>query len=59
VADHERDGLRRRTLGGHDEVAFVLAILIVHDDDHAPGSQVLEDLLDGIQAGQGRALTGK
>ena len=26
----------RTQAGGHQEIAFVLAILVVHDDDHAP-----------------------
>ena len=33
VADHERHLLRRHLLGRDDEVAFVLAILVVDDDD--------------------------
>ena len=36
-------------LGGHDQVAFVLTVLVVHDDDHPAGTQVLEDLVDGIE----------
>ncbi len=45
-------------LGGHDEVALVLAVLIVQDQDHAPGAQLAEQLLDGIQrSGRGRRLT--
>ena len=38
VAHEERDGLGRRRLGRHDEVALVLAVLVVdHDDDLAAG----------------------
>ena len=33
---HEVDRLGRDVLGGHDEVALVLAVLVVADDDHAP-----------------------
>ena len=33
VADHERHLLRRHLLGRDDQVAFVLAILVVDDDD--------------------------
>ena len=34
VAEEERDRLGRRELGRHDEVALVLAVLVVdHDDD--------------------------
>ena len=31
------------------EVAFVLAILVVHDDDHAAGADVGEDFVDGVE----------
>ena len=34
VGDEERDRLGRRRFGGHDEVALVLAVLVVDDDDH-------------------------
>ncbi len=34
VSRHEVDGVWRDAIGGHREVAFVLAVLIVHDDDH-------------------------
>jgi len=37
VADHEGDRIGRHALGGHDEITLVLAILIVHDDDHPTG----------------------
>ena len=33
VADHERDELRRGHLGREDEVAFVLAVSVVDDND--------------------------
>ena len=33
---HEVDGLGRDLLGGHGEVALVLAVLVVDDHDHAP-----------------------
>ena len=46
---HEIDGLRRDLLRGHDEVAFVLAVRVIHDDDHAPGADVLDDAFDGIE----------
>src|SRR5439155_1028659 len=43
VLGHEVDGLRRDLVGGHDEIALVLAILVV--DDHEDASRA--DLLDG------------
>ena len=33
MADEERDRLGRRELGGHDQVAFVLSVLVVDDND--------------------------
>ena len=33
MPDHERHLLRRDGLGGDDEVAFILAVLGVEDDD--------------------------
>ena len=41
-AGHEVDGLGGDFFGGHGEVAFVLAVLVVHDDDHAPGAHLLQ-----------------
>ncbi len=49
VLGHEVHGLRRRELGGQREVALVLAVLGVADDDHPAGADVLERLLDGAK----------
>ena len=63
VGGHEVDRLGCDELGGHREVALVLAIFVVADHDHAPGADVGEGLLDGgerrrLAAGVGRrALT--
>ncbi len=46
VRGHEVDRLLRRELGGDDEVALVLAIGIVDDDDHPAGADVLDRFLD-------------
>ncbi len=35
----------------HDQVAFVFAILIVHDHRHFAAAQVFEDFVDGIECG--------
>ena len=43
---HEVDGVGRRHLRGDDEVALVLAVLGVDQDDHAPVAQILDDLVD-------------
>jgi hypothetical protein len=47
VAGHEVDGLGSDLLGGDREVALVLAVLVVHDDEHLPGLEVLEGLRNG------------
>ena len=36
MARHEVDGLRRNFLGRANDVAFVLAVFIIDDDNHAP-----------------------
>jgi hypothetical protein len=33
-------------VGGHAEVALVLPILVVHEDDHAAGAQLGQRLVD-------------
>ena len=38
----EVDDLRRRFLCGDDQVALVLTVLIVHEDDHTTGADVIE-----------------
>src|SRR4051794_19587015 len=43
---HEIDGLGRGELGGESEVALVLAILRVADDDHLSGADVLDGVFD-------------
>ena len=40
VRRHEVDGLGRHELGGHRQVALVLAILVVDEDDHLAGADV-------------------
>src|SRR4051812_14737778 len=37
---HEVDGLWSNHLGGHRQISFVLAILIVDDDDHSSSLQL-------------------
>jgi hypothetical protein len=48
---HEIDGRRRRVLTGEDEIAFVFAVGIVHDDNDFAFANVGEDGLDGIKFG--------
>ncbi len=46
VRRHEVDGLRRHELGGHAEIALVLAVFVVDEDDHLAVPDVLDGLLD-------------
>ena len=47
VRDHEVDRLGRGELGRDREVALVLAVLVVDDDDEAALADLLDRLLDG------------
>ncbi len=53
LAGHEVDDLGRRELRGDREVALVLAVLVVADDDHAPCLDVCDRVLDGRERGCG------
>ena len=46
VLGHEVDRLGRRHLRRDDEVALVLAVLVVDQDEHAAVARLLDDLLD-------------
>src|SRR6266478_2962298 len=50
-ADREVDRLRGRLLGGHEQVAFVLAVLVVDHDEHATGADLLDAFLDRDELG--------
>ena len=50
VLADERDVLRPAALRRHDEVALVLALLVVEDDDHPSAADLLRRVLD---AGEG------
>ena len=43
--EHEGDRFGRDMLDGEDEVALVLAVLVVGEDDHAARAQFGEDLV--------------
>src|SRR5262249_39200717 len=47
--DHEGDLLGLRLLGGHDEVALVLAVLVVDDDDQLAGRKGRDAVLDAVE----------
>jgi hypothetical protein len=46
LAHHEGDVLGGCLLGGNDEIAFVLALLVVNDDNHATVRDLLDRLFD-------------
>ena len=49
VADHERDELGGGLLGGEDEVALVLPVLVIDDDDGLTRRDVGNRPFDGVQ----------
>ena len=55
VLGHEVDRLGGGELGGHRQIALVLAVLVVADDDHAPRADVVERLLDRRERRAGAA----
>ena len=46
-ARHEVDGLGTHMISGQDQVAFVLAVLFIHQNHHASGAHVRNDICDG------------
>src|SRR5262245_18032237 len=48
---HEVHGLGRHLLGRHHEVAFVLSVFVVHDEQETPLPDLLDPLLDGRKRG--------
>ncbi len=53
VARHEVDVLGPHLGRGHDEVAFVLAILVVEDHDHLARANRGDDVVDRVETGPG------
>ncbi len=51
VAGHEINGFRRGELGGEGEVAFVLTVLVVYNNDHAAGADFVEGAGDVSEYG--------
>ena len=49
VADHERDFLGRRARRRHDQIPFVLPVIVVDDDDDFAGGNAGNDVFDGIE----------
>jgi hypothetical protein len=58
-ADHEIDHLGGDFFGGADEVALILTIFVIRDDDHFSGSNVRDDGVDGIEGGFGGGRHGR
>jgi len=44
VLGHKVNGFRGYELGGKNQVALVLAVFLVNEDDHAAGTQIGNDL---------------
>ena len=44
---HEVDRFRRNFFGGDGQVAFVFAVFVVHQDDHAPGANFFQSFFHG------------
>ena len=55
VAGHVVDVLGSHEFGGHEQVAFVLATLVVHHDHHLAVAYVGDDVLDRTECGIRRA----
>ncbi len=50
---HEINGVGRDFLGGHGEVAFVFAVFVVNEDDHAALADLFDGFFDGGKWGCG------
>ena len=46
---HEVDGLGRDLFSRHDEVAFIFAVFVIHQDDHATISDVCDGTFDRVK----------
>src|SRR5207237_3877235 len=57
VRDHEVHGLGGDLVGGHDEVAFVFAVLVVDDDEDPTLPDLLDRLFDRREAAHHAPLT--
>ncbi|MCY1431774.1 hypothetical protein D9M71_477510 [compost metagenome] len=49
VLGHEVDVLGLAALGGHDQVAFVLAVFVIHEDDHFALADVFDQFFDAVE----------
>ena len=46
---HEVDVFGLAAFGGHDQVAFVLAVFVIHEDDHLALADVFNQFFDAIE----------
>ena len=53
---HEIDGLGRHVLRGHDEIAFILTIFVIDEDDELPLLDVPNCLFDAVK-GSGHRIS--
>ncbi len=53
VFEHKADGLRRNELSGDNEVALVLAPLVIDNNDEAALTELIDSLVHGSQGGAG------
>ena len=49
ISGHEINIFSAHTLGGNNQIAFVLAIFIIHQDDHLALTNIVDDFFCGIQ----------
>ena len=49
VFRHEVDGFGGDVFGGDDQVAFVFAVFVIHEDDHFADADVVDDFRGGVQ----------
>ena len=54
-AGHEVDGFGRHVVGGEHQVAFVFAVFLVNQNDHAAGAHLGHDIFDWGNKGGHRA----
>ena len=47
ITRHEIDRIRRRELRGDHQIALILAVFIIHQDEHAPAARFFQQFLGG------------
>ena len=45
ITRHEIDRIRRRELRGDHQIALILAVFIIHQDEHAPAARFFQQFL--------------